>query len=58
MNTPDLNVKGSKNNKHINKKTMSKLDMSIKRSTVNQKDFPFLSVLLRLEYNTSLRNLN
>ena len=29
-----------------------KLDMSIKGSTVNQEVFPFLSVLLKLEYNT------
>ena len=29
-----------------------KLDMSIKESTVNQKVFLFLSVLLKLEYNT------
>ena len=28
-----------------------KLDMSTKGSTVNQKVFPFLSVLLKLEYN-------
>ena len=29
-----------------------KLDISIKVSTVNQEVFPFLSVLLKLEYNT------
>ena len=29
-----------------------KLVMSIKESTINQKVFPFLSVLLKLEYNT------
>ena len=32
-----------------------KLDMSIKESTVNQKVFLFLSVLLKLEYNTHER---
>ena len=32
-----------------------KLDMSIKGSTENQKTFPFLSVLLNLEYNTQER---
>ena len=34
---------------------LSKLDMSIKESTVNRKVFPFLSVLLKLEYNTQER---
>ena len=29
-----------------------KLDMSIKGNTINQKVFPFLSVLLNLEYKT------
>ena len=28
------------------------LDMSVKKITVNQKVFAFLSVLLKLEYNT------
>ena len=32
-----------------------KLDMSIKRSAVNKKNFPFLSVLLKLKYNTQER---
>ena len=31
---------------------LQKLDMSVRGSTVNQKVFPFLSVLLKLEYNT------
>ena len=35
-----------------------KLDMSIKGSTVNQKVFPFLSVLLKLEYNTQDHNFS
>ena len=31
------------------------LDISIKGSTVNQKNFPFLSVLLKREYDTQER---
>ena len=34
---------------------LQKSDMSIKGRTVNQKVFPFLSVLLKLEYNTQER---
>ena len=35
-----------------------KLDMSTKGSAVNQKVFPFLSVLLKLEYNTQDHNFS
>ena len=32
-----------------------KLEVSIKENTANQKTFPFLSVLLKREYNTQER---